>query len=165
MKLTWADNLSSENLDIQPPLVQVLDVDVSTSKRSNKVDIDAVEQIITLALEPLVWLLLDLKDNISWLNTWLLVTLSTELDLVAGLNTSVDVDVEHLSLNTGLLSVTLLAAILVADDLTLSVTVWADCLETLDHWAHLAHHRLHTLTITASALLDRTLLATSAIAL
>lgn len=139
--------------------------DVSSSKRGNKVDLDAVEQIVTLALESLVRLLLDLENDITWLDTWLLVALTTELDLVAGLNTSVDVDVKNLSLNAGLLSVTLLAAVLVADGFSFSVAVWADSLEALDHWSHLAHHGLHTLTITASALLDGTFLSTSAVAL
>ena len=150
---------------MQPSLIQVLNEDVPSSKRGNKIDLDAVEQIVTLALESLVWLLLDLENDVTWLNTWLLVALTTELDLVAGLNTSVDVNVKHLSLDAGLLSVTLLAAVLVADGLALSVTVWADSLKTLNHRSHLAHHGLHTLTITASALLDSTLLSTSAIAL
>lgn len=150
---------------MQPSVIQVLNEDVSSSKRGNKVDLDAVEQIVTLALESLMWLLLDLENDITWLDTRLLVTLATKLNLMAGLNASVDVNVEHLSLDAGLLSVTLLAAVLLADLLSLSVTVWADSLETLDHWSHLAHHGLHALAITASALLDSTLLSTSAVAL
>ena len=93
---------------MQPSVIQVLNEDVSSSKRGNKVDLDAVEQIVTLALESLVWLLLDLENDITWLHTWLLVALTTELDLVSALNTSIDVNVKHLSLDAGLLSVTLL---------------------------------------------------------
>ena len=105
-------------------------------------------------------LLLDLEDDISSLDARRLITLTSELDLGTTLNTLVDVDVEDLAINNSLLSAALLATVLVLDDFTLTTAIRADGLETLDHGTHLAHHRLHTLAITASALLDSTLLAT-----
>jgi hypothetical protein len=110
-------------------------------------------------------LLLDFENDVAGLNTRCLVTLASELDLGATADTLVNVDVEDLAVNGGLLSVALLAAVLLLDALTLSVTVGADSLEALDHGAHLAHHGLHTVAITASASLDSTLLSTETIAL
>ena len=84
---------------------------------------------------------------------------------MAALNTSVNVDVKNLPFYNGFLAVALLALVLLANDFSLSITIWADCLESLNHGAHLAHHSLHTVPVTASTLLDSTLFATSAIAL
>lgn len=137
----------------------------SSSKGCNKIDLGLVEKVVILALESGMGLLLDLENDISGLNTWSLVTLATEVDLVSSLDTSIHMDVEDLSLDNCLLSVAALALVLLADDLSLSITVWADSLEALDHGSHLAHHGLHTVTIATSTLLDSALLSTTAIAL
>lgn len=141
----------------------MLNVDATTGKGGQQVDLSLVEQVVALALEAGVRLLLDLEDDITRHHTRHLVTLAAELDLVAVAHTLVDVNVQHLALNNGLLTIALLAAILIADDLTLTVTVGADSLEALDHRTHLAHHGLHTATVAACALLDGTLLTTAAI--
>ncbi len=69
---------------------------------------------------------------------------------------------EDLSLDNRLLAVASLALVLLADDLSLSITVGADSLETLNHRTHLAHHGLHAMAITTSTLLHRSLLSTTA---
>jgi hypothetical protein len=143
----------------------VLDVDLTTRKGSKQVDLGVVEEIVVFSLEPWVRLLLNFENNISRLNTRQLVALAAELDPVAGLDTAVDVDVENLALNNGLLTVALLATVTVADNLSLTLAIGTDGLETLDHGTHLAHHVLHSAAITAGALLDGTLLTTAAIAL
>jgi hypothetical protein len=74
------------------------------------------------------------------------------------------VNVKNLALNAGLLAIALLAAILLFHDLSLALAVWADGLESLNHRTHLAHHCLHTTTITALALLDRAFLSTNTVA-
>lgn len=74
-------------------------------------------------------------------------------------------DVEDLAVDNRLLAEALLAAILVLDNLALAIAVWAHRLEALNHGAHLAHHRLHTVAVTARALLDSALLAATALAL
>jgi hypothetical protein len=163
MKHTGNDNLASGDVDGQPPVIEVLNVDGTTGKRGQQVDLGLVEQVVTLALETGVRLLLDLEDNITGHNTGHLVTLAAELDLVAVAHTLVDVNVQHLALHDGLLTVALLATVLVADDLALTVTVGADGLEALDHGTHLAHHGLHTATVAACALLDGALLTSAAI--
>lgn len=136
----------------------------TATKSRKQIDISLVEEVVALAREPLVGLLLDFKDNVSGHDIGHLVTLPAELDLVAILDTLVNVDVKHLALHNGLLAAAALAAVLVADDLTLTITVRADGLEALDHRTHLAHHALHTGTTTAVTRLDRTLFTTAAIA-
>lgn len=162
-KHTRSDHFARGNVDSQPPLIEVLNVNGTAGERGQQVNLGLVEQVVVLALESRVGLLLDLEDNITGEDTGHLVTLAAELDLVAVAHTLVDVDVQHLAFHHGLLPVALLAAVLVADDLTLTVAVRADGLEALDHGTHLAHHRLHTATIAARALLNRTLLASTAV--
>lgn len=164
-KRTWRNDLAGLDLDSEPSVVKVLDVDGTASKSSQEVDLGVVEQVVALALEARVRLLLNLKLNVAGLDAGHLVTFSAEIDPGAALHTLVDVDVQDLALNRRLLSVALLAAVLFADDLALSVAVGADSLEALDHGAHLAHHHFHALTVTASAGLDSALLAAAAVAL
>jgi hypothetical protein len=143
----------------------VLNVDGTTSKSGQKIDLGLVEEVVTLALEASVRLLLNLELNITRLDARHLITLAAEVNLGTALDTLVDVDVEDLALDCGLLSVALLAAVLLANNLSLSIAVGADSLEALDHGTHLAHHHLHTLTITACALLDSALLTTATVTL
>lgn len=141
----------------------MLNVNRAAGKSCKQIDLGLVEQVVALALEAGVRLLLNLKHDITRHDTRHLITLTTELNLMAIAHTFVDVNVENLALDDSLLAVTLLAAILVTDDLTLTVTVRADGLEALDHGAHLAHHRLHTATVAACALLDSALLSAATI--
>jgi hypothetical protein len=159
------NSLTGEDVNGEPSVVEVLDVDGATSQSCHKLNIAVVKEIILSASEARMGLLLDFENDVAGLNTRCLVTLASELDLGATADTLVNVDVEDLAVNGGLLSVALLAAVLLLDALTLSVTVGADSLEALDHGAHLAHHGLHTVAITASASLDSTLLSTKTIAL
>lgn len=142
----------------------MLDVDGATAESREQVNLSHVEKVVTLALEPRVGLRLDLKHNVSRQDTRHLITITTELDLMSVLDTLVNVDMEHLTLDDGLLTTAALAAVLLADHLTFTVAVGADGLEALDHGAHLAHHGLHTGTTAARAGLDRTFLTTAAIA-
>jgi hypothetical protein len=150
---------------VQPTVVQVLDRDRTTSQCGQEIDLGAVVQVVSLALEPVVLLLLDDEHDVSGDDVGALVTLSAKGDLLAILHTLVDGDVENLALGDCLLSVALLAPVLVLDDLALAVTIRADGLEALDHGAHLAHHGLHAGTVAAAALPNRALLATPAFAL
>lgn len=135
----------------------------TAGKSGKQVNLGLVEQVVTLALEAGVGLLLNLEHDITGHDTGHLVTLAAELNLVAVAHTFVDVNVKNLALDDGLLAVTLLAAILITDDLSLAVAVGADGLEALDHGTHLAHHSLHTATVAARALLNSALLSAAAI--
>lgn len=160
-----SNGLAGENVDAEPSLVEVLDEDGATSQSSDQLDVAVVQKIILLAGEARMGLLLNLEDYITGLDSRRLVTLTTELNLGAAADTLVDVDVEDLAIDDGLLAVALLAAVLLLDDLTLAVAVRADGLESLDHGAHLAHHGFHTMAVTARALLNCTFLATETLAL
>ena len=162
-KHTRNDNLAGSDVHGHPPFIKVLNVDSTAGKSGKQVNLSLVEEVVVLALEAGVGLLLNLKHDITRHDTGHLVTLTAELNLVAIAHTLVNVDVEHLALNDGLLAITLLAAVLVTNGLSFTVAVRANCLEALDHGAHLAHHSLHTATVTASALLDSTLLTATAI--
>jgi len=141
----------------------VLNVDNTASQRSEKIDLGAVEEIVVLPLETLVWLLLNLKLHITRFDTWNLITLAREIDLGSVLDTFVNVYVQNFALNSRLLALASLATIAVLDHFSLTVAVRAHRLESLNHGAHLSHHHLHTLAVAASALLNRTLLATTTI--
>lgn len=164
-KRTLRNSLARNDIDAEPSVIEMLDVNGTTSKSSDEINVANIEQVIFLASEARMGLLLDLEDNITSLDAGRLITLASELNLGTTSDTAVNVNVEDLSVNNSLLAIALLAAILLLDDLTLSVTVGADSLESLDHRAHLAHHGLHTMTITARTPLNSTLLATVAIAL
>lgn len=163
-ELTRSDNLARSDVHVQPPVVKVLNGEAASAKSRKKINLNLVEKVVLLALEPGVRLGLNFEDNISGHDTRNLVTLPAELNLVAVPDTLVDVDVEHLALNNGLLTTALLAAVLVTDHLSLTVTVWANGLEALDHGTHLAHHGLHTGTIAAGTRLDGAFLTTAALA-
>lgn len=143
----------------------MLNVDLAACKSGKKIDFGVVEEVVALALEAGVGLLLNLEDNIAGLNTRQLIAFAAEFDLVAALDTAVDVDVQDLALDNSLLSVALLAPVLVANDFALSLAVRAHSLKALNHGTHLPHHVLHTATITASALLNSALLAANTVAL
>jgi hypothetical protein len=159
------NSLAGQNVDAEPALVEVLDIDGATSESSDELDIALVKEVVFFSGETGVGLLLDLEDDVASLDARCLITVAAELDLGASANTTVDMNVEHLTVHNGLLSVALLAAILVLDDLTLAVAVGADGLESLDHGTHLAHHCLHTLTVTSSTPAHSALLASVTLAL
>lgn len=160
---TRNDNLARGDVDGHPPIIEVLNVNGTAGKSGKQVDLGLVKQVVTLALEAGVGLLLNLEHDITGHDTRHLVTLAAELNFVAVAHTFVDVNVKNLTLNDGLLAGTLLAAILITDDLSLAVTVGADSLEALDHGTHLAHHSLHTATVAARTLLNSAFLSTAAI--
>lgn len=143
----------------------MLDVDGTSCQGSNQLNLTSVKEVVILSGEACVRLLFNLENNITSLNTRSLVTFASELDLGAALDTPVDVDVEDLSVNGGLLAVALLATILILDNFTFTIAVGADSLEALNHGAHLAHHSLHTSTIAARALANSTILSSKAVAL
>ncbi|KXS96702.1 hypothetical protein AC578_9443 [Pseudocercospora eumusae] len=165
MSVGW-HALATDDLDLtsQPALVEMLDVDGTTGECCEKVNLSVVEQVVALSLETWVWLLLDLELNVARLYTRHLVTLAPEVDFGAALHTTVDVHVQNLAFDDSLLAVALLALVLLSDGLTLTIAVRADGLESLDHGTHLAHHGLHSLSITSCTCLDSALLTTAALA-
>lgn len=143
----------------------MLDVDSAASQCRDQVDLGLVEEVVVSAGEPGMRLLLNLEDHVASEDAGCLVTLTTELNLGAALDTAIYVDVEDLAIDNCLLAEALLAAVLVLDKLTLTIAVRADGLKALDHGPHLAHHRLHAVAVAARAFSDSALLAAPALAL
>lgn len=139
--------------------------DGASGQRCHQVDVAVVKKVVVLASETCVWLLFDFKDDVASVNAGGTVTLAFEFDAGAALHTSVDVDVENLSVDNCFLAVALLATIFVLDNLSFTVAVGASSLEALDHGAHLSHHGLHTVTIAACAALDGALLSSTTLTL
>lgn len=163
--LTWRDSLARENVDAKPALIQVFNVNGATSKSRDQLNFTFVKQIILLSSKARMGFLLNLKNDVTSLNTGCLVTLASKFDLGSTSDALIDVNVEYLSVDNRLLAGALLAAILIFDDLALTIAVRTYSLEALDHGTHLAHHGLHTVAITARAFLDRAVLASQAVAL
>lgn len=161
---TWSNDLAGEDLDGQPAVVEVLNVDCTAGQCGQQVDLGLVGQVVTRTVETSMRLLLDLEDNIASLETWALVALALELDLLAALDALVDVHVQDLALDSRLLTLAGFAPVLIADGFALAVTVVAGCLETLDHRTHLSEHCAATLAITGTTSLDSAFLASTAIA-
>jgi hypothetical protein len=159
------DGFAGHNLNAQPSIVQVLDVNGTTSKGRNELDIARVEQIVVFALESSVGLLLNLENDVASLDARSLVALASELDLGAVSDAAVDVNMKNFPVHNRLLSVALSASVLLLDELSLAAAVGADRLEPLDHGAHLAHHGLHAVAVAARTPTDSSFLASNAVAL
>lgn len=143
----------------------MLDKDGTTSKCGQKINFGMVEEVVVLALEPRMWLLLDLELNVTRQYPWHLISFSTEVNLMPALHAPVHVDMQDLALNDRLLAEAFLAPISIPNDLSFTLTLWANGLKSLDHRTHLSHHGLHTSTVAAGAGLDGTLLTSTSIAL
>jgi hypothetical protein len=162
--LTWLNALARVDLDPQDPVVQMLDVELSSSQSRQQVDLGLDDQVVPVPLEPRVFLLLDNKDNITRLDTRSLITLAGELDLVSALHTLVDVNLEDLALLRRLLGVTRPTLVLGVHNLSGSVTFTTGLLDLLDHRSELTQVNLDTLSLTPATLLDGTLLSTESVA-
>lgn len=148
------DDFSRNNGDVQSALIEVLNGELSTAKGGQEVDLGLAEEVITLALEPGVLLLLDNNDDISRLNSRSLIALSLETNLLTRLHSFVNVDLEHLALRDRLLAVALLALVLGVDDLSSGVAVVARLLDLLHHGTKLTEHDLDTLTAASGTRCD-----------
>lgn len=164
-ELTWRNSLAWQDVNTQPPIIQMLDKDSATGQCCHQLDFAVVQKVVILASETGVRLLLDFEDDITSQNARSLVTFASEFDAGAALHTTVNVDVENLSVNNRLLSVALLATILLFNDLSFTIAIGAGSLEALDHRAHLPHHSLHAVAIAARAALDGALLASTTLTL
>lgn len=123
-----------------------------------------IEEVVVFALEALVRFLLNLENDVSRLRSWHLVALPRKVDALPILHTLVDRHVQDFALRQRLLAHAGLATVAFADNLALAATVWARCLESLNHWAHLPHHQFDANAVAPSALLHRALLATTTVA-
>lgn len=163
--LTRRNRLARHDIDTQPALVEMLDVDGATGQGGYKLDLATVQKVVLLAGKTGVRLLLNLENDIASLDARGLIALATELHLGAAPDTTVDVDVQNFAVDNGLLTVATLAAVLLLDDFAFAIAVGAYSLEALDHGTHLSHHRLHAVAFATGAALDSALLSAATLAL
>lgn len=71
----------------------MLNVDGATSEGSDEVEVALIVQVVSLAVEPRVGLLLNLEDDIAGFYARGLITVAAELDLSTAPDTTVDMDV------------------------------------------------------------------------
>ena len=160
---TWANDLAGQNVNAQPSLVKMLDVYLTASQSGQKVNLGLVEEVVVFPLKTRMRFLLYLELHIAGLETRCLVSLASEIDLMTVLHPLVDRYEQYLAFDSCLFTAAFLATILLSYHLTLTLAVWANSLETLDHGTHLSHHSLHTGTVTARAGLDSSLFASTPI--
>jgi hypothetical protein len=144
-RLTGLDDLSRHDRDVQHPLVQVLNQELSPSNSRQQVHLCLAEQIIPFPLESRVLLLLQHNHHISRLDPRTLVALAREPNLLPRLHPLVDVHLEHLALAVDLLAVTRLAPVFGVHHLPAALAFVTRLLDLLDHRTDLTEHHLDTL--------------------
>jgi len=119
------------------------------------------QQIGSFSLELFMGLLLSLDDNITWLNTWILISLAMESILVIVGGAFVDFSFQYFLLFYYLLAIADFAFIFIVDDLTCATTFIARALGLTVHaGSEHSHLHDHASTFTSIALLNGAFLAT-----
>lgn len=149
---------------MQHPVIQVLDGKVTTRNRRQQIHLCRTVQIIPLALEPIMLLLLHHNDHIARLHARGLITLPVEAHLVARPGPFVDVHIQHLALLRRLFAVAGLAAVLGVHHLARALALVTRLLDLLHHGSDLAKHDFDTLAATRGTGGDGALFAAAALA-
>jgi len=102
--------------------------EVNSSKSFKQSDLVFDEQISSFSLEPLVWLLLDDNNYITWFSAWEFISLSMESELSIVWSTLVDGGINYLLLFDYLLSIASLTFVCFINDFTLATTIIASSL-------------------------------------
>jgi hypothetical protein len=159
------DNLSGIDINEQSVVIQVLDRQLATTKRSEDIDRSLMEEIVALSAEAVVWLLVNLNDNIARCDAWRLIGFAVEGDCLTALHALVDVHLHNLLLANDFAAVARLALVLVVDDLARTRALVTGRLHLLNHRSHLAQGDANTTTGAPIASAYRALLPALAIAL
>lgn len=99
------------------------DGELSSSQSGQQVDLLLHDEIVSSPLEVLVRLLVEGDDDVAWFQSWRLIRLSLEGDLIPGLHSLVDVNLEDLPLRRNLLPVADLASTFGIDLLSRSLAI------------------------------------------
>ena len=140
------------------------DCEVNAGQSLKQGDFFLDQEVSTLSLKSLVRLLLDNNDNVSWLHTWVFISLTMEYVLLVVRCTLIDLSLNDFLLLDNFLSFAGLALVLLINDFALTTAVIAGTLRLAIH-PRTDHSHFHNLTTTLarSALLDSTFFATFAI--
>ena len=115
--------ITSNSLDDESSIVQRLNCLLHTSKRLGQVDVHLDDEVLAASLELLMSFLVQDDDDVPWLQSWFLVSLAAECNLLSVLHTFVHLHLQDLPLPVDLPPVTLLTPQLGVNPLPLSVTL------------------------------------------
>merc|ERR1719340_181275 len=133
LQVASLDDFSSNSLDDEGSIVQRLNCLLHTSKRLSQVDVHLDDEVLAASLELIVSFLVQDDNDVPWFQSWFLVALAAECNLLSVLHTFVHLDLQDLSLPVHLPPVTFLAPQLGVNSLPLAVTL-------LTHGLYLLHH-------------------------
>lgn len=135
--------------------IEVLKSEIDSSQGINKSDSLFHDQISTLSLESLVWLLLANNDNITSFHSGKLISLSMEFIFIFVRGAFIDINIDDFLFFDDFFAITVLAFILVVNNLAFSVAIVARALRLSVHSrSKLDHLRDHTLSSAFRASLD-----------
>jgi hypothetical protein len=143
----------------------VLNNKLTTSERCEEVELHFANEIVLLALEPVMRLLLYNDDHISWFGTWCLITLAGEGNSLAVLHALVYVNLQVFLLRDCLLSLASAAPIASVDDFSGPRAFVTGGLHLLNHWTHLTQSDANTTSVAGMTGLDGAFLAALSFAL
>lgn len=160
------DDLTRLVLDTNLFAVQMCQDEIDSGQGFKKRDLLLNQEISTSALELSIGLFLDLDDNITGLDAWILISLPVEDVFLSVGCTLVNLDFNDLLLLNDLLAIASLALIFLADDLALSTAFVARLgLLRVHTRSKLLHNSPHTLSSANAAGSNSTGLASLAFAL
>jgi hypothetical protein len=165
VKRTWFDDLSAWDLDLEDPVVEMLDEERPSSDGREQIDVLLGKQIVPPSFKSIVGLLVNHNDHISRLYSRRLIGLSVKLDGLAVLHPLVDMNFEHLALSDDLLALTRLAPTLGLDLLPFSIAIGASLLDLLHHGSELSRDHFYTATLTRRTRLNSAFFSALATAL
>ena len=115
--------ITSNSLDDESSLVQRLNCLLHTSKRLSQVDVHLDDEVLAASLELIMSFLVQDDNDVPWLQSWFLVALAAECNLLSVLHTFVHLHLQDLPLPVDLPPVTFLTPQLGVDPLPLAVTL------------------------------------------
>ena len=110
-------------MDDESSLVQRLNCLLHPSKRLGQVDVHLDDEVLAASLELLVSFLVQDDNDVPWLQSWFLVALAAECNLLSVLHPFVHLHLQDLPLPVDLPPVTFLTPQLGVDPLPLAVTL------------------------------------------
>ena len=116
-------DITSNSLDDESSVVQGLNSLPHTGKRFSQVDVHLDDEVLAASLELLVSFLVQDDNDVPWLQSWFLVALAAECNLLSVLHAFVHLHLQDLPLPVDLPPVTFLTPQLGVDPLPLTVTL------------------------------------------
>lgn len=158
-QITVLNDFSRHYCNHESAVVEMLDDKLASSERSEEVKLNLINEIVILALESVMRLLLHNDHHVSWLSAWCLITFPSKGDGLAILHSFVDVDLQKFLLWYRLLAFASSAPVASVDDFSGPRTLVTGGLHLLNHGTHLTQSNADTTSIASMTSLDSTVLA------